>query len=245
VIERLCVAGAALAWGSIAAADVMTFNPSRDNTLYENPTGDLSNGVGQGMFSGKTDSGLIRRALVAFDLSALPAGAVVTDVSLRLVCTKTTAPAELTTLHRVGASWGEANSDGGFSGGAGGTAAPGDATWIWRFYDDPSSAWATPGGDFAPAVSGSATVAGTGAYTFSGAGMLADVQAWINEPATNFGWLVRGNESTNHTAKRFGTREYPSASGRPLLTVTYTIPAPQSAGVLALGLLAATRRRRR
>jgi hypothetical protein len=196
------------------------------------------------MFAGRTDGGNIRRAILAFDLSSIPAGAVVTDVTLRLVCTKTTAGPALNTLHRLLADWGEANSSGGFSGGAGGIAAPGDATWIFRFYGTPSSAWGSPGGDFAGAVSGSATVGGTGSYTFTGAGMLADVQSWLASPAGNFGWLVRGDESTFHTAKRFGTREYPSASGRPLLTVTYSIPAPGAAALLGLAAFPAIRRRR-
>jgi hypothetical protein len=242
---RMCILGTVLGLASSLAADVMTFYPAKDNTLYEDPAGELSNGVGQGMFTGRTDGGAIRRALLAFDLSSIPAGAVVTDVTLRLVCTKTTAPAEVNTLHRVLADWGEANSSGGFSGGAGGVAAPGDVTWIWRFFGDASSVWGNPGGDYSPSVSGSATVGNPGSYTFTGAGLLGDVQGWLGSPSGNFGWLVKGNESVFHTAKRFGTREYPSASGRPLLTVTYNIPAPGPAGALALAGLCVAHRRRR
>jgi hypothetical protein len=242
---KACVTGAVLLLASNLAADVITLNPSKDNTVYQDAAGEVSNGAGPGMFTGLTGTDSIRRALVAFDLSSIPAGAVVTDVSLSLVCTRSTSPPGLNTLHRVLADWGEGDSDAGSSGGGGASADQGDATWLYRFYGDPASAWQTPGGDFAAAVSGSATISGSGAYAFTGAGMLADVQAWVADPAGNFGWLVQGVESASHTAKRFGTREYPSSSGWPVLSVTYTVPAPGPAGVLALGALAAARRRRR
>ena len=51
--------------------------------------------------------------------------------------------------------------------------------------------------------------------------MVADVQSWLDNPATNFGWLVLGDESTSATAKRFDTRESTSS---PVLTIEYTEP---------------------
>ncbi|MSU66688.1 MAG: hypothetical protein EXS38_11430 [Opitutus sp.] len=78
-----------------------------------------------------------------------------------------------------------------------------------------------PGGDFAPAVSASQLVSGsTGTATFTGAGLVADVQAWVNNPATNFGWImVAQNESA--AAVRFTSREGANA---PSLVVDFTAP---------------------
>ena len=49
--------------------------------------------------------------------------------------------------------------------------------------------------------------------------MVADVQSWLVNPASNFGWLVLGDESGSGTAKRFDTRE---SASPPVLTVEYT-----------------------
>ena len=50
---------------------------------------------------------------------------------------------------------------------------------------------------------------------------MADAQLWLDEPATNFGWIiVCDNESELYTARRIGTREDPVNT--PLLTVDYT-----------------------
>src|SRR5207248_8531965 len=53
--------------------------------------------------------------------------------------------------------------------------------------------------------------------------MAADVQSWLDDPASNFGWLVLGNEATSTTSKRFDTRE---TTTPPVLTVEYTESAP-------------------
>ena len=58
-------------------------------------------------------------------------------------------------------------------------------------------------------------------YTWSGSGLLADVQAWVSNPASNFGWVIRGNEIDAGSAKRFNTRE--NSTNPPQLTVTYQV----------------------
>jgi hypothetical protein len=100
---------------------------------------------------------------------------------------------------------------------------PGDATWLHTFY--PGSQWSTPGGDFVATISASKTVGAAGAYTFaSTANLVADVQMWLDTPAQNFGWIVRGNEASSGTAKRFSSREHQTAVLHPMLTVTFTPP---------------------
>ncbi|MGI8906339.1 MAG: hypothetical protein ACR2IE_07605 [Candidatus Sumerlaeaceae bacterium] len=51
--------------------------------------------------------------------------------------------------------------------------------------------------------------------------MISDVQSWVAAPASNVGWLLRGNESTVATAVRFESHESTSVALRPLVTVTY------------------------
>ena len=51
--------------------------------------------------------------------------------------------------------------------------------------------------------------------------MVADVQAWLDNPTENFGWIVIGNESTHTTAKRFDTWENSNAVNHPKIEVTY------------------------
>ncbi|MEK6675018.1 MAG: hypothetical protein AABZ47_05110, partial [Planctomycetota bacterium] len=66
-------------------ADTVTITSSKDNTLYEDPLGGISNGVGYYMFAGKTGSSVLRRALIEFDIAGnVPAGATINSVSLTL-----------------------------------------------------------------------------------------------------------------------------------------------------------------
>src|SRR5438094_7248895 len=83
--------------------------------------------------------------------------------------------------------------------------------------------WTTQGGDFSATVSASQSVGAIGSYTWSSVQMVADVQSWLDNPTINFGWLVRGDESVNATAKRFDTRE---SASPPVLTIQYTASTP-------------------
>ena len=80
-----------------------------------------------------------------------------------------------------------------------------------------------PGGDFGDVASASAVVGGAGTYTWGG--LADDVQGWVDNPGSNFGWIVIGDESTLSSVRRFASREYPVVGERPALTVDYTPPA--------------------
>lgn len=227
----------------VASAQSVDLPAAADNTLYESAVGNVSNAKGPTMFAGTTGTGAKRRALIRFDTSSIPAGATVTGVELRLFMSRTSAGPEPVTLHRAAASWGEGTSSNDGAGGSGAVAGPGDATWIHRFYD--TTLWATPGGDFDPGVSASTSVGGNGFYTWSGPGMIADVQAWLAGPADNFGWLILNDEGANGTAKRFQTRESVDPTQAPVLHVTY-VPAPSWACAAgSAGLIMGRRRRGR
>jgi len=229
-IRLWIVVVAAVVIPASATATMVTITSVRDNTLYED--GEFSNGSGPGMFAGRVggrNGGLIRRALVAFDVAGnVPAGATITSASLTLTVTKTPFPITTftSTLHRCSADWGESTSNAGLDAdGAGDIAAVGDATWMNAF--SPGTPWASAGGDFSPTVSASLGVTNLGPYTWgSTPEMVADVQAWLDTPASNFGWLLKGDESTLMTPKRYATREHADISSRPKLTIEYDDMTP-------------------
>ncbi|MEJ2086737.1 MAG: hypothetical protein P8Y44_13885, partial [Acidobacteriota bacterium] len=89
--------------------------------------------------------------------------------------------------------------------------------------------------DFVATPSATEVVGGNGSYTWgSTAQMVADVQAWVDNPSSNFGWVLVGNEFTQPTAKSFDSRE---SGGGPVLEVTYNAPVP-TVGYWALVLMA-------
>ena len=214
-----------------AAADSVTLTAVKDNTLYQDQAGALSNGAGPDFFVGTNGRFEIRRGVVLFDLSSIPAGSVITSATLTLTVTRTSTGAQPVSVHRALSSWGEGTSVAVANGGRGGPSTPDDATWIHRFYD--TQLWNTPGGDFAATASATASVGGTVAHNWSSPGLAADVQAWVNAPASNFGWVIRGNEQTLSTAKRMASRENTTTTRRPKLVVNFTPPG--GTGACCLG----------
>jgi hypothetical protein len=146
-------------------------------------------------------------------------------------------------LYRAQADWGEGTSNAGNNDGQGAPATTGDATWIHRFFN--TVFWANAGGDFAGASSAVAPVDQIGFYTWSAAGMAADVQSWLDAPAGAFGWGILIDGAAPGTTKRFDSREAVDPMLRPMLTVTYMVPGPGGAVLGLLAGLAGARRRRR
>jgi hypothetical protein len=205
-----------------AVAATATLSPSKDTTLYGDGSADLSNGAGGFLFAGSSGEKRVLRSLLAFDLaSQIPAGATINSVTLTLtVNTPLTSNANTVGLHRVLADWGEGSSVAPMGGGGGAPAATGDATWLARFFN--TAAWAKPGGDFVatPSVSQRVSIS-TGTIAFSGAGLVADVQGWANNRATNFGWIMVAQDEGG-PAVRFASRE---GTGAPSLLVDFTVSA--------------------
>jgi hypothetical protein len=213
---RLALAALLVAVSGTARAAVVSVPAQMDNTIFgeEDST---SNGAGQYIFAGDNAFGIARRALIKFDVAAaLPAGSTVTSAVLSLRLSRTASLDHPVSLHRLTATWGEAGSNAGGQEGGGTPAQVGDATWDYRFYS--SQGWTTLGGDFIAPASGSTVVGGpclpengqTVAcikYSWSTPGMAADVQGWLNQPASNFGWILRGSEASSGSAKRFDSRQ--------------------------------------
>lgn len=222
----LLIAGAFLAGDAIAQQEV-TLTPVKDNSIYEES--EASNGSGDYLFAGRTGTNngpYNRRALLAFDVTGdLPDDVQVDSVRLTLYVSMVpgfaTTPHQFT-LHRLTSDWGEEASDAGLPGGQGADAEAGDATWTYSFYD--TDEWENQGGDFASAESAVFNVGTSqGTYTVSSTdALVADVQTWHDDPGSNFGWILIGDESQMHTARRFSSRENATSDQRPQLTIYYT-----------------------
>lgn len=206
---------------NISIGQSINLGSSKDNTLYEDAGGSISNGAGNYFFTGKTAGGLIRRGLISFNFNSIPKCATITSVTLTLHMSKTITGNRQVQLKRLTENWGEGTSSPGGEEGFGTTAGPGDATWLNTFYD--TSFWARQGGTFSSDTSASKQVGAVEFYTWgSTAKMVSDVQSWLNNPSGNYGWLLLCDESTSITAKRFDTKENPVPANRPVLAVTYT-----------------------
>ena len=210
---------------TLTQAETASIEASEDNTIFEDPGGALSSGIGSALFAGRIDRPMnsIRRSLLYFDVSSvLPADAVVEEIFLTLYSTKANNGDRMITLHRLLEDWGEGDS---FSqGGRGAPAEPGDATWLHTFY--PDSYWSKEGGQYKGRVSASQVVGEVlGYYTWrSTQRMVHDVNYWLKHPEKNFGWILIGDESEPQTAKTFGSRENSDETRRPLLVVEYSLP---------------------
>jgi plastocyanin len=207
------------------AAQSVCLNPSKDNTLYKDDSGSISNGAGEHLFVGNNITEQTRRAVIVFDISgSIPEGSKITSVSLVMHMSRSVTDDQTVDLHRLSADWGEGTSDAPENEGRGAESTTGDATWIHRMYD--TDEWETPGGDFSATVSASIPVARMiGNYTWgSTSEMVTDVQAWLDDPSSNFGWLLKGNEADFQTAKRFDSKERRSEANRPALIIAWEAP---------------------
>ncbi len=235
--ERVAAGLVACAWlltPGVATGDSVVLGPTKDNTLYEDGAGSLSNGAGPLLFAGRTGpSGGDRalRAVLEFDVAGnVPAGATVTSATLgmNLAGAPPTFTPATVTLHRALAEWGEGSSFA--TTGSGAPATPGDATWIHTFHA--TSFWIAAGGDYLAAPSASQNVLALGPYSWSSAQLAADVQLFLDQPDENHGWLVIGDESGG-SARRFDSRESATPALRPQLTVVFDEPSATGACCIA------------
>jgi hypothetical protein len=230
-------------------ADVAELPAILDTTLFEDETGRLGNGSGQYLFVGRTwdQNGidkLLRRALVKFDLGAVPAGSTINSASFDFTIDQVPPAASgfIISVHTVTESWGEGASNAPGPEGRGTTAQVNDATWVHRFFD--TETWNTPGGDFEPeAVASEPISSAPQSVTFeSSPQLVAAIQAWVDDPASNHGWILLGDEVVIQNARRILSREN-SGPGNPLLTIEFTPPPPVAVpslnvtGLLVLFLL--------
>jgi MprA protease rhombosortase-interaction domain-containing protein len=228
-------------------AATVTIGAAKDNTIFQSDASHSAGGAA-GLRAGTNGMGSPRRGLIAFDVAGnLPANAMITSARLTLYLGNAPlADFQDIRLHRLTRDWGEgtAGSDNpAISGtGMGSPAAPGDATWSHAMSG--SAAWSSDGaqGDIHAIASATAPVGGPVDSPFtwnSTPALVADVQNWLDAPATNFGWaLVNAHEEIIRSQKVFYSREATQnssgepnsldATWRPSLTISYLSSSPPS-----------------
>ncbi|MCB9059806.1 MAG: tandem-95 repeat protein [Calditrichae bacterium] len=226
-----------MSFQSVFAQTKVVIPAAKDNTIYEYYDTDQqyfrSNGIGDYFFAGVNGAeggSRIVRGLIQFDLQKyIPDGVEVLDVTLNLNMNQTNSGPQAVSIYPLLQDWGEGASDAPIGEGLGAQAQSGDATWLHTFYnpripDDPNTLWTEKGGDFNQTASASVIVDQPAVYSWSSTeSMINDVQTWAKDPASNFGWIIRGDESGQLTAKRFISRSNPDGNG-PELIVTYDYP---------------------
>ena len=211
---------------SPSAADTVQIPSDADATIFSEDVNG-ANGAGH-LFSGRTNNGHERRALLHFDLSGIPAGSMIDSVSLRLECTRTQGGTTDFALHRMTKAWTEGPATGQGTGGGQPTVADSlDVTWRYAsFTPAMTDTFVTPGGDFDGSVSAAFSVGVTGTYQTTAAQLTTDVAGWVATPSDNHGWILVTTSGGSRTTRRFDGRE---GSNDPLLIVTFTPPTPVEA----------------
>src|SRR3954471_11026914 len=187
------LAAAIISVSGIARGATIVVPVRADTTLFEFfPTYNMGAAMlGAGAINlAAAESGKPARmhALMRFDLGEIPAGATITVAELSVTALRVPAGTPLGCifeLHRMLKDWGEGAK---VSVNQGEPADEGEATWLAPMH--PSPAW-TEGGasgadDSQAAISSSLPMDALGAYTFpSTPDVVADVQSWVANPASN------------------------------------------------------------
>lgn len=212
-------------------AETIYLKPVADTALLEAfPTNNFG---GQRWFNaGTTQTYLKNRGLIRFDVAgALPANARILSAAMTVEVVGQPIDGyaiENFRLHRVLRNWAEGNNSGAPPR-LGSAADTNECNWTHRFAFT-SETWALPGGsngvDYATDYTVDTYVYDTFAspYTFGPApAMTADLQQWLEQPETNFGWmLIAEHEEINFTARRFASREDPVLG--PVLAIDFAVP---------------------
>ncbi|WP_230971554.1 cadherin domain-containing protein [Nitrogeniibacter aestuarii] len=151
--------------------------------------------------SGATEQqGLVRfDNIFGSDAGKIPVGATITGVTLKIYVVGTD-PADKVNVHRMTTAWNETttwNNLGGIDVGV-------DTLSGYDYQID----------------------AGTsGTVSMSSAALIATVQAWANDPNSNYGWAFMSIQADNYA---FNSSENATVGTRPILEVTYTDPVAPS-----------------
>ncbi len=143
-------------------------------------------------------------ALLRFDLSAIPAGKTITAASLTVNVTD--ASAQVYEIYALRRAWTESS-----------------ATWARA---SSTVNWTTAGAnnttsDRESTILGTVSSSSTGVKTFAfNAAGVAKVQAWVNTPSGNHGFVIQDYVS-NSDGLDLSSKENTTAANRPKLTVTY------------------------
>jgi len=217
-VVLVALASSAIATRALAQLTTVALGASQDASLYWAAPG-TANGSGQWLHSRFDDLADVQTHdfLVRFDVAGqLPAGAVVQSARIELVCVEVFSTADFPLVaQRVTQPWTQGASDAPGSEWTGAPALPGDVTASHASF--PATPWTLP--IVAPGGVTGASIQPVGTWVLpSTPNSVAAVQAWLDQPATNFGLYL----STQETA-RFASRENGTFPG-PRLVLEYLPP---------------------
>lgn len=218
-----------LAGTSTITASLGTYNPSLNlqpsaatsiDTYIRDGAGAASN---YGIFTtiaASGDSAAVRKILIKFDLSSLPANAKIQSakLGLKLQSEASAAVDSGLTIHRSLVQWYEGPSN------AVSPPAGQDAS-TWNFRNNNGSInWSggiggAAGSDYASTPTDTQTINGLATYLWD---VTADVQAYV-DGTTNLGWWIVNPDTTANSNKIFYSSDDTTAINRPFLTVSYQL----------------------
>ncbi len=191
---------------------------SIDNTIFKDLA--LSNGIGEYFFAGTTKDGVVKRALVMFDLAeSVPEDVTVDSAILVLHPTKVKPGSTSINVHMLTTEWGEGSSKAEDGDGKGAIATANDATWEYAKFN--THPWIKTGGDYALDVSATSSVSTGNDAEISSILITANVNFWLANPSNNFGWILIGDEFSTSTSAKFGSRDNIDHLLWPLLKLYY------------------------
>jgi hypothetical protein len=268
LIFFVCANLSALGVSSGRADIVRNIASTGDVTLFQ---GGVDNSLGDpGIFVGTDSANAFKYGLMAFNVSAIPAGATITDVTLDLFIGQVAGSGMVVnsgtprtiSLYDESQAWGASTNEIGstaFAGhGQGFAANPGDATWLdASFNSDPTLATAWTGGMPANITSSSSALATTSGIPgttsaevqWSSAALAAEVQGWVNNPSSNNGLvLVNSDSASAQGFLAFWGAQGAANAGNglaPDLAITYAVPEPLGLSLVIFGMPILLSRRRR
>jgi hypothetical protein len=195
IMKRSIEWGVGAGTGTGPGPTIVTLNPVADSFLDES-AGSSNFGADTSMAAGKTNSQMLYRPLLQFDLSAIPPGSTVVSATLRLyVETNFGNKDKQIALHRVTAAWNEntvtwQNTGGGVFDPAQLAAPTYDKTTGWKEWDVPP-------------------------------GLLHE---WLDGVTPNYGLLLSYISSEKNNYYYFSTREHADPTLRPQLVIEYNEP---------------------
>lgn len=224
----LALLPALLALPAAAQTVSVTIPVAQDATVYARngincgvPNGPAANGAGEYLIADYDTCAdeYDARALVQFDVAAaVPAGATITSARLQLVGHQSVFGCCGLHAYAILAPWTEGPSDPPGFEFTGSAPQAGDVTWEYASY--PSVPW--PGGPHGPphgAQDALLLPPLPGLWTFpSTPAMVSRAQQWLDQPATNFGWMLESDD-----VLRMASRESTTSFG-PRLVVEYLPP---------------------
>lgn len=196
---------------------------------------DDNNGISSILVAGgSVDPNARLRGLVQFDLSSIPAHAVIGSAVLTLYCESEADTSDrVVGVHRGLVSWFEGVRDGVTPG-----AGEDGSTYNHRNQNG-NVHWGSVGGlagtDYTATATALQTITSpSAAYNWT---VTADAAAWVAGTAVNYGlWVILPDENTQNSRKRLTSSDGTTAAYRPLLTVTYTLPLACRRALTGIGI---------